>query len=938
MEKDFTIDGILIVFPSGLILIDARIQALNQGKTFDVDSRVKALETTKNFTVDSQLVQDEIPKQFTIDGRIVVIQTTTFDIDGVIKLVGANGICNFFPTTNLAVDTGFEQFIGPVQPVHEAGVEMLIGQEVVLNNQQVRSVTFLLRSSNFPNEITTNSLIDAEVWSNVVVGGFGGEVIEAVSDNVIDAINTSGDLPVGDWTKVKFTFDINTTPFLTGNFVVGYKHLSTVDDPKGVGTAVPVISNSNVISGSAVQRKGANSTIGDLDEWTFLFGDQKDMIIQLEVLNGDDIILGEGNQCPLVDAVLSNLPDEFLVDAKLTDRFESEFSVDTVLFPFPKLFSIDAVLVGTQLQFIIDSTLVPEPKTFTVDGIRLVVPGKVFSVDALLQPFIRFEIDGLVQAVSKPSPKFNLNAFLFVRRTKDFTVDGSTKFFNQVAPFTIDAQVIFFPSQLPQVDGLLQRETPKIFFVDAYVQRLNNLLFPFTDVDALLSKENIGKTFLVEGLIAQRDEKEFTIDAKLGSPQAPFLFSVDAQILLENHRARIDAIVQKSINKLFLVDGSIIAPIQKIFLIDGSTLGTVDKTFIIDGLILTTNQETFSVDAKILQLNTGDYKVDAIIKALGLTLGFTIDASLVRAREFTIDANVQALGDGTVSNANNGSTNANNTTNPYISQTTDDNTITLPIGTLTGQRLRLPTAPVRVTDYTFVIHRAGTAGTPTGTLTGKIYKNSITGNTISGADLIATSDNVISLASLTTSTSGQNITFTFTTPPEITVDDNVFIGFEIAGSNEQMFLHTESTGTVIDGGDANIESSGTWGADLSVDAVFTLNIDIIQRQRASSLMHAFVGRFIKEFTVDSIVKAFDVEFEFTVSANIRFKRIEEFFVDAILIGSQDFTVSAFVGDTLFVGIEAESVIVENNSTNGVESVIVENNSDSGVESVIGQDT
>jgi len=753
-EKDFTIDGILIVFPSGLILIDARIQALNQEETFDVDSRVKALETTKNFTVDSQLVQDEIPKQFTIDGRIIVIQTTTFDIDGVIKLAGENGMCNFFPSTNLAVDTGFEQFIGPVQPVHEAGVEMLIGQEVVLNNQQVRSVTFLLRSTNFPNEITTNSLINAEIWRDVIVGFFGGEITVASSNNVINAINTSGDLPPGDWTKVKFTFDIITTPFLTGNFVVGFKHLSTVDDPKGVGTAVPVISNSNVISGSAVQRKGQNSLLGDEDEWTFLFGNQKDMIIQLEVLNGDDIILGEGNQCPLVDAVLVNLPSEFLVDAILTNRFESEFSVDTILFPFPKPFSIDAVLVGTQLQFIVDSIIVPEPKTFTVDGIRLVVPGKVYSVDALLQPFIRFEVDGLVQAISKKSPKFNLNAFLFVRRTKDFTVDGSTKFFNQVAPFTIDAQVIFFPSQLPQVDGLVRAlGVPKFFFVDAFVQRLD---FNFLrSIDGLIVKENIGKTFLVGGLIEQGDnEKDFTIDAKLGSPQAPFLFSVDAITNLQNGRWQTDALLQKSIKKLFLVDSLLVENPQKLFLIDGSTLGTVDKTFIIDGLIPTINQEIFIVDARIVQINPADYTVNAIIKGIGLTLGFTLDASLVRIREFLIDSFVKA------------------------------------------------------------------------------------------------------------------------------------------------FNQTK---------------------------IFTID--------------ARVGTFEKEIIgVDAIVKALNQEKDFTITAKVAFVKEVDFTVDALLIGSQDFTVSAFVGDTLFVGIEAESVIVENNSTNGVESVIVENNSDSGVESVIGQDT
>ena len=950
VDKDFTIDGITIIFPSGLILIDAIVQIQGTNKVFTVDSRLKAFDTEKDFTVDSQLVQDEIPVPFTIDGRIVVIQTTTFSIDGIIKLNGENGSCNFFPGTNLAVDTGLEQFIGPIQPDHEVGVEQLVGQEVTLSNQQVRSVSFLLRSSNFPNEIILPMPIDAQVWSGVVVGNLGGETTEAVSTTVINASNTSGDLPPGDWTLVKFEFDVNTTPFLTGDFVVGYRSLSSVFGPAGVGTAIPVISNSNVIDGSAVHRKGANSGLGDLDEWGFLSGDSKDMIIQLEVVNGDDIILGEGNQCPPVDAILVNTPAEPLVDAVLVDRSSVTFGVDTVLFPLPKPFEVDGILVGTQLEFTIDAQIVPQLAIFLIDGLVTGDGQKPFLIDAQIfgqNTEEDFEVDTFIQAINKNAPLFNCNALLSVERTVDFTVDGLTKFFDKVGPFTIDAQVIFFPSQLPQVDGLLKRVgAPKFFFVDAFIQ-ITNTLFPFTEVDALIQTQDTDKTFLVDVLLVDDKTTDFNVDARLSTPGAPKLFSVDALTNLQNGRWQTDALLSKTKTKPFLVDVLIVALPQKLFLIDGITIGEVDEEFIIDGLLEVEAQKLFLVDARILQIQTIDYTVDAIIKDFGVTVDFTVDAEIVRIGEFLIDSFVQALGDGILGNGNNGGTNDSNSTNPYVQQPTDDNTITLPIGTLVGQRLRLPTAPVRIDDYTFVIHRAGTAGTPTGTLTGKIYKNSIAGNSISGADLIATSDNVVNLASITTNTNGQNVQFTFTTPPETTVDDNVFIGFDIAGSNEQMFLHTESTGTVIDGGDVNVESTGVWGADLGVDAVLTVNIDLTPRQRGSALMHAFVGRFIKEIIgVDAFIKAIGGvspsplgEKEFTVGANIRFKReAPPTRVDAILIGSQDFTVSAFVGDTLFTGLNVESVIVENNSDGGVESVIVENNSDSGIESVIGQDT
>ena len=420
VDKDFTIDGITIIFPSGLILIDAILQVKANNKVFTADARIKAFDTEKDFTVDSQLVQDEIPKQFTIDGRIIVIQTTEFTIDGIIKLVGENGTCNFFPGTNLAVDTGLEQFIGPVQPLHEGGVEQLVGQEVTLTNQQVRSVNFLLRSSNFPNEITTPMPINAEIWSGVVVGNFGGETTEVISTTVINAQNTSGDLPPGDWTLVTFEFDVNTTPFLTGDFVVGYRSLSTVFDPAGVGTAIPVISNSNVIPGSAVHRKGSNSGLGDFDEWGFLTGLSKDMIIQLEVVNGDDIILGEGNQCPLVDAILVNTPAEPLVDAVLVDRPQEDFIIDGLLSPFPVPFEVDSILVGTQIPFTIDAQIVPQLATFLIDGLITDDGQKLFLIDAQIfgqNTEEDFEVDTFIQAINKNAPLFNINALLSVERT-----------------------------------------------------------------------------------------------------------------------------------------------------------------------------------------------------------------------------------------------------------------------------------------------------------------------------------------------------------------------------------------------------------------------------------------------------------------------------------------------------------------------------------------
>jgi len=693
--------------------------------------------------------------RFNVDA---IIQIPTIDkefiVDAVIKTLGENGTCNFFPGTNFSIDTGLEQFIGPIQPAHEILVEQLVGQEVTLSNQQVRSVNFLLRSSNFPNEITTNMPINAEIWSDVVIGNLGGETTEAVSTTVIDASNTSGDLPPGDWTLVKFEFDINTTPFLTGDFVVGYKSLSSVFSPAGVGTAIPVVSNSNVISGSAVHRKGANSGLGDLDEWIFLTSDQKDMIIQLEVVNGDDIILGEGRQCPPIDAILINLPNKVEVDSILVNRIQEDFIIDGLIDP-PVLvpFLIDGFLIGTKLPFSVDSILIPSQVIFTVDGILTDAGQKVFLIDAVLQPFIEFEIDGLVQALETKSPKFNLNALLVVEdREIDFTVDGSTKFFDKVAPFTIDALIIFFPSRLPFVDGIIKElGALQPFTVDAFIQQLD---FNFIrTIDALLQK-SVGKNFLADALIETKDtEEDFTIDARLSVKAPPFLFTVDGLMLLENHRWQTDALLQKRVIKTFTLDGLIVALPQKLFLVDASTLGTIDETFIIDGLIEIEAQEPFLVDARILQINTVDFTVDAIIKGVGLTLDFTVDSSLVRIGEFLIDSFIQVL-----------------------------------------------------------------------------------------------------------------------------------------------------------------------------DQTETFTIDSI------------VGRFEKEIIgVDAIIKALNQEKEFTVDAKVAFVKEAGFTVDTQLIGSQDFTVSAFVGDTLFTGLEVESVIVENNSNEGVESVIVENNSDEGVESVIGQD-
>ena len=216
------------------------------------------------------------------------------------------------------------------------------------------------------------------------------------------------------------------------------------------------------------------------------------------------------------------------------------------------------------------------------------------------------------------------------------------------------------------------------------------------------------------------------------------------------------------------------------------------------------------------------------------------------------------------------------------------------------------------------MYRSNISGSPTGTIIGKIYKQSIGGNPILVGDLIETSDNVINVADLTTNPIGQFVTFTFTNPEEILEDDNIFIGFEISGSNENTFIETELTGTVIDGGDLNVEfTAGTWGADLGIDTKVTINIDTVPRQRASALMSAFVGRFPVFASVDALLVQGDTIETFRVDARLTGLVQKEFNVDALLRG-RSFCIGAFVGDVFEIVLDCESVI--SGGSSGVSTI------------------
>jgi len=288
---------------------------------------------------------------------------------------------------------------------------------------------------------------------------------------------------------------------------------------------------------------------------------------------------------------------------------------------------------------------------------------------------------------------------------------------------------------------------------------------------------------------------------------------------------------------------------------------------------------------------------------------------------FEVSAFIQAKGSSEF-NGNNGSTNSL-AVNPFVIQPATVTGIPVPVGTnLCGQRLRLPTSPVRIVQFKFRLFRDGLSGSPTGTLQGRIYRNSISGNPISAGDLLDTSDNIVSLSALTTNVLGDFVVFDFSTV-EITPDDNIFVGIQITGTNEEVFFNVESTGTVIAGGDFTTESAGNWGVDSGVDANMEITIDDEPRQRASALISAIVGIVRKDFIVDGITKASSIDKDFFISAKLIVRKDtgSALQIGARLIGSSDVIIGAFVGEVQETVLDVESVIVTNNSDSGRESTL-----------------
>ena len=588
--------------------------------------------------------------------------------------------------------------------------------------------------------------------------------------------------------------------------------------------------------------------------------------------------------------------------------------------------AIDACIdgLGTKERFIVDAILDQGVAVFEVDAVTLLAPGKTYVLDSILlgdQQEI-FSISSIIN-ITKIAPKFNLKAILQLQgETETFSIDATLNFQDKTKIFKVDGLRIIGPSRLSLLDAGIKAFGQNVFPRADAVLLLEGV--ETFEIDALITNPSFqqGKFYTINARVTDLNIKQETFDitatlATLASQE----FTIDGIILKENHRFQTDAILRKTQQRFVFPDAILSSTFTKTTIPDALIEGIESETFTVDGIIKLTSVKLFLIDGVTAERNEGEFTVDARFKG-STPEDFFIDSILGRVSQATYNMILQALGDGDIGTGNNGGTNPF-AVDPIVEQTTGGFFFGLPIGTLVGQRLRLPTAPVRVTSFTVTMFRSGASGSPTGTLTGKVYKNSIAGTPIIVGDLIATSDNIINVADLTTNNAGQEVTFTFTNPEEITVDDNAFVGFDINGSNEQTFIETETTGTVIPGGDLNVELvAGEWGADVGIDLKITINIDDTPRQRASSLMSSFVGRFIKEFTVDALLIApLTISTEtFIVDASVTGPATKTFGVSALLRG-RSFSISAFVGDVFEVVLDVESVIAGNRFTTGFESVV-----------------
>src|SRR3989304_5208286 len=393
-------------------------------------------------------------------------------------------------------------------------------------------------------------------------------------------------------------------------------------------------------------------------EWKYLTSESIDIVIRVEVVNGNDIVQPIGKICPKLDARLKGVFTEtFTVDANTYLPIYKTFEVDAELVTIKiKTFKIDTILVGAVQNPKLDAILIPSPVTFKIDGILIVEPSKVFGVDSVLKGTISepFLVSANLQ-VNNLNKIFNCNALIAEIKTKTFTIDGTTKYFDKVAPFITVA-------------------------------------FEFT-IDAVLKKENMVSGFLTNAILIIKDKEiTFTIRASLALSQPPIYFTVNAIINLQNSRWRndgllrtrktknftsdalladrieltnmvdavvkeigvledveVDALVKKTGVLTFVIDTFSEQVKTKVFTVD-SKLFFPFKMIIVDSKVVNRKIETLIVDVLIDPTFTSKVKVDAILKGT-INEPFTIDAlvgigqvpikvdaKLNRTKTFTIDA------------------------------------------------------------------------------------------------------------------------------------------------------------------------------------------------------------------------------------------------------------------------------------------------------------
>ena len=381
----------------------------------------------------------------------------------------------------------------------------------------------------------------------------------------------------------------------------------------------------------------------------------------------------QASQTVTIDGrIQKEFSDAVTIDGRLQKQFSQSVTIDSYIFKeFSETFTIDGYLSKADVQktvtidahiaeeesqpFTIDAHIAEEAsKTVTIDGRLQKELSQTVTIDSYIQKQFSetFTID--VRLQKQFSQTFTIDAHLAEEESKTVAIDAYLKKDDRTQVFTIDTHLAEEETKTVTIDSYLQKQLSQTGTIDAYLKE-PDVTKTFTidawmgetptktvTVDAYLAKDDLSKTFTIDGSLQKQFSQTYTIDAYL-QKQFSQIVTIDGSLQKQfSQTATVDAYMSKEFDETFTTDAYLQKELSQTHTVDTYLQKQFSQTVSVDSHISEEASQTFTADAYIQKQQSQTHTIDAYVqKQFSTTV--TTDAYLAKddiQKTFTIDAQI----------------------------------------------------------------------------------------------------------------------------------------------------------------------------------------------------------------------------------------------------------------------------------------------------------